>query len=55
MIADKLTKYKYSQLDNNWDQKEDFINPHTTQKNNYHFQLHWGPMDPTICFILNVL
>ena len=22
------------------------VNPHTTQKNNSHFRLHWGPMNP---------
>ncbi len=31
------------------------FNPHTTEKNNSHFRLHWGPLDPAISFTLNVL
>ena len=28
------------------------INPHTTQKNNPHFRLHWGPMDPATILVV---
>ncbi len=35
--------------------KSDSINPHTTEKNNSHFRLLWGPLDPAISFALNVL
>ncbi len=28
------------------------VNPHTTKKNNSHFRLYWGPLDPAISFTL---
>ena len=28
------------------------LNPYTTEKNNSHFRLQWGPLDPAISFTL---
>ena len=35
--------------------KRRVLNPHTTEKNNSDFRLHWGPFDPAIPFTLKVL